>query len=262
MSNSKDDPLEGYPLYEDGTLDQYPLYEYDIFDEPNVKTSVLKSVCEESREVVDDQVELIGDIDDKAIRTFRINIVLLGLILTAISIFVRYQAGSKDSTSVGSDPVMSQSVDVFQFINIHTKGGMILLLISIAFAGFTYTYTSVKSGIDTAGIEITFEEGYDEKAFYNRLAEGYHEWIAENSFSIQVNAFLFTCTVLLTLNSVFLIVLGVALPLGTETTIPQITIPIVNYKITESPLVHSGLGFTVILIGLFVVEYLIYKATA
>jgi hypothetical protein len=49
-----------------------------------VETGALEVVRKESREVLKHQIELLGDIDDKAMRTVRTSVLFIGLVISAI----------------------------------------------------------------------------------------------------------------------------------------------------------------------------------
>lgn len=53
--------------------------------QPSVDIEVLRSACEESRLVLDHQLDVLGEIDDKAIWSVRTAVIVLGLVISAVS---------------------------------------------------------------------------------------------------------------------------------------------------------------------------------
>src|SRR6056297_1262199 len=120
MSNDADDPSERYPFYESGTDTPSPLYDVVPFERTDAPTSVVSQACSEARMVLDHQISTLSDIDDKAARIFRVNILLVGLLLTTLSFVARRQ------------PATGQFQPKLQhFINLYNEIGGIFLLGSI-----------------------------------------------------------------------------------------------------------------------------------
>jgi len=151
----------------------------------------LEVACTEARETLDQQVTWLRQIDQKSIRILRANILLLGLTLTALSILVRTDA-----------------VDLAPYVNLYTGFGVCLVLGSTICAGITYISSRFESGIDARDVQDTYEDRYSPVELYDRLAQGYANWIEYNNLVIKVNAHLCTITILLAINAVVFITLG------------------------------------------------------
>lgn len=110
---------------------------------------------------------------------------MFGLVVTGGSIFVQ--------TAATVEP----------FLNVFIVVGVMLLLVSTALAGITYTSSNLRGGLDTAAIErATAAEAEGQRAeFEKQLRRSYARWIAYNARMTAVNDMLATVTVLLSSRS-------------------------------------------------------------
>lgn len=160
----------------------------DREDVPNF--DALCKACEEGRETLDHQIASLRNIDDKAVRILRANILFIGLVLTAVSITVR------------------SSIDVFRFVNSHTILGSFLLLCSCAMAAMTFLVTEYEPGIGANAITITTEEDLSKQQLHVRLSNGYASWIRYNESALQINGLLATGTIILVIDAIALLTSG------------------------------------------------------
>lgn len=160
--------------------------------EPNDQLPALKSACQEGRQTVDRQVEWIRQNDRKAIRVLRTNLILAGLLLTALSLLVR-----------------TDEFAVEPYVNLYTGMGIITLLGSTVFAAITYVSSGFEGGIQWTEIDDTVDHEYGEKRWYERLALGYSDWIEYNALVLKFNAILSTTTILLVIDAVVLLTAGI-----------------------------------------------------
>lgn len=131
----------------------------------NVETA--RTVHKEARNVLDHQITLLDDIDDKAARTVRITIVLVGAILGAASL--------EDSTgfSLGSNYIM---------------WGTAYLIFSIALGMKTYNVSEPFLGPNSRDLRSLLSETSDEEDMLTFLInDGYTTWISETEFLNRVN---------------------------------------------------------------------------
>jgi len=159
-------------------------------DPPDVET--VRGLCEESHRTFEYQVRRIGEIDSKAIEILKANLLVIGVLVTALSIAV--QAG----------------IDVAGIANGFTVAGAAVLLVSTALAGVTYTSSNIRGGIGKPAIDRTLREEYTEREFYAVLARSYGEWIEYNSEVTAVNDLLVTLTVVLVVDAFVLLAAGLA----------------------------------------------------
>jgi hypothetical protein len=68
-------------------------------DEP---VNIVEISRQEAQRTLDNQFRMLSDIDDKAARLLRINLILLGIILTGISI------AADSSTGSGTNPILQK----------------------------------------------------------------------------------------------------------------------------------------------------------
>jgi len=138
-------------------------------------------------------------------RILRFNFVIIGLLLTGVSIATDFgTAGHVD---------MDQIRDTSQFVSVYTKYGGLSLLLSTTFAGLTYTASTMQLGIGSGLIEEIREETYDKPEYHESLVEYYADWVDENDDKLSVNAFLITFTTWLAIYGVLMLALGVVRPL-------------------------------------------------
>lgn len=150
----------------------------------------LSKTCEEGRKTLDHQIASLRNIDDKAIRILRANILFIGLVLTSLSITVQ------------------SSIDAFRFVNSHTIIGSLLLLCSCAMASMTSLVTEYEPGIGGQAIATTTERTLSKKQLYTHLANGYAGWIQYNESALQINSLLVTGTIILVINAIALLTSG------------------------------------------------------
>ena len=151
----------------------------------------LKKLRDEMRLTFESQVERLQEIDSKAIEILKANLLLIGIFVTGISILV--QTG----------------VEFGSFINIFTVFAGVLLLLSTALAGVTYTSSNIRGGVDAQALEATLEAEYTDEEFAEALASSYGRWIEYNSGVIAVNDILVTVTVLLVIDALVYLVAGI-----------------------------------------------------
>lgn len=150
----------------------------------------LCKACEEGRETLDHQIASLRNIDDKAIRVLRANILFIGLVLTAVSVTVK------------------SSIGILRFVNAHTILGSFLLLCSCAMAAMTFLVTEYEPGISASAIATTVEESLSERQLHVRLSNGYAGWIQYNESALQINGLLATGTIILVIDAIALLTSG------------------------------------------------------
>ena len=143
---------------------------------------------EEARTTFDYQVERLREIDAKAIEILKANLLIIGVFVTGLSI-----VGQAD-------------IDARAFVNPHTASGAVLLLVSTAIAGVTYTTSNLRGGVGRDALEAAL----DDAAFADRLVRSYGEWIEYNAEVTAVNDVLVTITVLLVVDAFVYVVVGIA----------------------------------------------------
>lgn len=154
---------------------------------------------EEARRTVDKQNEVLNNIDDKAARILRINLVVIGLLLTGLSVATRNDGGQSESVRELLPAVA----------NIYTELGVLALLLSTALAALTYTASVSRIGLSGNSLrQIVFEGNAPDRKRLRGLANSYASWIESNYKTNAYNAPLATGTLLLLVYAVTFLVLG------------------------------------------------------
>lgn len=100
------------------------------------ESELLADLRSEARQTVAAQKETLDDIDAKASRILRLNVLLIGVIVSAISI-----AGSSgDSTALGATS---------SFTNLYMKAGVGSLVLSTVLSAITYTASELDVGVSS-----------------------------------------------------------------------------------------------------------------
>ena len=97
---------------------------------------------EEANLTVERQLDTLADIDDKANRILRLNVLLVGVVVSALSIASQLDAGSK-----ASGPVIGQ------FRNTYVELGVASLVVSTALAAITYSATEYDVGVSADNVK-------------------------------------------------------------------------------------------------------------
>lgn len=176
--------------------DLHPLKE-DIRDlEYAGDTETLTKLREESQRTLRNQLDTLDDIDSKSMSILRINIVLLGLILTAVSI-------------ASDTPNGSSIVPVTELNNLYFVSGIVAILVSTAIAALTYTASDSDVGIQQERIYSTIDANLSEREFEVAATQTYAHWIGFNRRTILLNAPYITLTTLLIVVALIHLSLGV-----------------------------------------------------
>lgn len=148
---------------------------------------------EEAHRTIEGQLEWVREIDSKAMMTLRFNTILLGLVVPAFSFAVQY--GIVD--------------DITAFYTYHTKLGISCLIVSTAFAGVTYTSSSIDAGISSSDIRTANKKQLADKEVHDTIIDSYKNWIDANRETIFWNTILVTITILLMIYALAFLSLGI-----------------------------------------------------
>ena len=141
-------------------------------------SSRLETTYREARTVLDAQNEVIGDIDEKAMRTVRVSVVLVGLIVSAVEI-----AGGR-----------------FNWLWL-TVGG-ITFLGSLVTGVLAYSESTLYLGPRRRYIEQLRRDEFDDRDWSQDLLATYGEWIEQNDRTVRRNGRLLFLTQLLLITGV------------------------------------------------------------
>ncbi|WP_132059168.1 hypothetical protein [Halorussus amylolyticus] len=155
-------------------------------------TSSLETGVSEARRTLDVQVANLNDIDTKAIRILRINVLLIGLLLSALTF-------SANNPKVSFDTLLNRYLGT----------GILFLISSTATAGLTYTASDLRAGMSKPNLITMLEEDLVDKELNLILSKSYAKWIRKNQSAEILNSFYSTSTILLLIYSVTYLALGV-----------------------------------------------------
>lgn len=166
----------------------------------------------EGRETLNKQLDALSDIDTKAAKILRINAVLLGIIVSGMSVAV-------------SNSVLRPNGELF---NAYTGIGLALLLSSIAFSALTYAASDSVVGVSRSDVDTLVNGDHPGLPTKEGLAVAFGEWIEFNSETIDIDAFYFTSTTVSLLWSLSFLCLGfadaVSHPVGLPTLVGTVSI--------------------------------------
>jgi hypothetical protein len=148
----------------------------------------LRVTREESRTVLDHQISLLNDLDDKAMRTTRTAVVLLGIIISAAGI-------------IGADELARLPDLVFWG---YGAGAFGLFLTTIA-GIIAYSQSDMTFGVGSLHRDEVREQSYTEREWLGLLLEEYDEWTSEMRYVNSRNASIVTVTQFLLGVSMFLL---------------------------------------------------------
>lgn len=155
-------------------------------------TEAARKLRVETHRTLDNQVRSLDGIDSKAIKVLRVNVLLVGLILTALSFAAN-----------------SRSVSVESFLNVYLGTGLLSLLLSSATVAVTYTGSDVNVGVDPDDIANVLELDLSNEEFEAVVAKSYAMWIGFNDSTNVRNTPWITVTILLIVVAIAYLSLGV-----------------------------------------------------
>jgi len=162
-------------------------------DEYEERVERAKLARKEARETISEQTDTISDIDEKAIKIFRINIIVASILASGVSIAI-----SADYTTYDT------------LINPYTKAGSAFLFISIIAASITYTSTSERIGIAKDTIKDSILNlDYDYDLVEEEIALAYGNMIQYNFKKNATNVLYFTLTLLTAVASIIYYTAGI-----------------------------------------------------
>lgn len=188
MANSEEDPLDHYPLYEDGVLNRYPIYDHGILENQEIEIETARGIHEEARTVLDHQTQLLNDIDDKAARTVRITILLVGAIL-GVATF-----GEQGEIS---------------FTNPYILWGSVYLISSIALGMKTYNVSDPYLGPNPRDMDDLMKEETEKEMLLFLVKEGYRDWIYRMDFLNRENGLYLDLTQVSLILGIIILMMGV-----------------------------------------------------
>lgn len=163
----------------------------DAVDRRQHDLDALRLTHEEARALLDQQIETANDVDDKAAKTSRLAVLLLGLLFTAGTFFARTDA-----------------FDAAPYFNAITAVGAFLLVLSFVFAVATYTTTQMESGVGPTDLHRLVRDRYSEEEWLILLLRSEAAWIEANERRLYTNGTLLTTSHVTLIAAISCIVAG------------------------------------------------------
>lgn len=157
-----------------------------------VETELLRIVREEAHRTTDEQVSTLADIDNKAVRILRSNLLILSILLTGFSVIASESSRNLDG-----------------LVNPFFTVGVVFLLASTVLAAFTYTVSNKRSGMSGRDIKRLLDNDYSPEQNLRGILESYARWIQYNFRMNTKNALLGTSVLLLLIYAIILLTIGV-----------------------------------------------------
>jgi len=171
-------------------------------------TDQLSELRQEARQTVDAQRATLEDIDTKASRILRLNVTLIGILVSVLSIVTQF--GPETESGLGR---------IEPFLNVYTEIGVGALVLSTAFAAMTYTTSELDVGISSENLTDLLRADFSREETEELLIKNYIIRINFNRSTNVRNIPLFQLTILFIIVAIVSFVLG--LYRGVVGTIPM-----------------------------------------
>lgn len=183
----------------------------DADDAPaeTVDTAALETVRSESRDVLSEQIRLLNDIDDKAMRSVRTAVLFIGLVVTAVQI--------------SEDPTAFTDLGPWPFRL--AVGGVSFLLTSVLLGIYTYSVSEPEFGVSEDHRNDVVQGGFSRHEWLLFQLNEYDEWTESMSKVNQRNATLLHGTLVATVLGIGSLLVSIAW--AAEITATRIVPPIV-----------------------------------
>ena len=156
--------------------------------------SVLRA---EARKTVDAQRETLDDIDTKASKILRLNVALIGTLVSVVSLAIQFAPDSE--SGIGR---------IKPFVNVYTEVGIAALILSTAFAAVTYTASEVEVGVSSENLTNLLRANFSQSESEELLVKNYIMQINFNRSTNVRNIPLFQLTMVFAILAIISLVLG------------------------------------------------------
>lgn len=183
----------------------------------------LKHSCAEGSRTIDRQIQKIHKEDDKAIKISRLNLLVLGVLVSGVSFSIQ-----------------STEIVTGDFFNVHLYLGTAAVVLSTVVASMAYTSSTFEMGLGAGPIDDLRSGEIDDAEYFEKLGEEYPAWIRDNHRVHRFNANAITWTLIFSIVGFILLMGGVAIGMAAAKGSP------VSYGLLGSELV-AGLiiGFCI-----------------
>jgi len=151
----------------------------------------------EARKTVDARLETLDDIDTKASKILRLNVALIGILVSVVSLATQFAPDSE--SGIGR---------IEPFVNVYTEVGIAALVLSTAFAAVTYTASEVEVGVSSENLTNLLRADFSQSESEELLVKNYIMQINFNRSTNVRNIPLFQLTMVFTILAIISFVLG------------------------------------------------------
>lgn len=162
----------------------------------------LSELRSEARETVTGQQETLNDIDSKASKILRLNVLLIGVIVSALSIAAK-TGGSATRADDGTSTLLLN-----HFLNPYTKFGIGFLILSTALAALTYTASELDVGVSSDNLTNLIRADLSTEEAQELLVKNYIVRINFNQSTNIRNTPLITMTIIFVVSGILFFTLG------------------------------------------------------
>lgn len=151
----------------------------------------------EARKTVNAQRETLNDIDTKASKILRLNVALIGILVSVVSLAMQFAPDSE--SGIGR---------IEPFVNVYTEVGIAALVLSTAFAAVTYTASEVEVGVSSENLTNLLRADFSQSESEELLVKNYIMQINFNRSTNVRNIPLFQLTMVSAILAIISLVLG------------------------------------------------------
>lgn len=148
----------------------------------------------EGQKTIEHQIEKIHEEDDKAIGITRLNILVLGVLASGLSLSIR-----------------SNSVSTSEFLNTHVIIGIASLVVSTIVASMAYTSSSYEMGLGASPMTSLSEGTISDSKYFERLGEEYPKWVQKNHKVHRFNSYAITWALIFSISGFTLFIGGIVI---------------------------------------------------
>lgn len=152
----------------------------------------LRHVCGEAKTSIDNQIEKIHQEEKKASSITRLNLLLIGVLVSGVSLGIH-----------------TEGLLIDQLLNTHLVLGVVFLVLSTVGASMAYISTEFTTGISDEGVHDVLADRPDESEYLRDLARYYETWLDKNHKAHRLNTYLITWSMIFSIWGLFLSLGGV-----------------------------------------------------
>lgn len=187
----------------------------------------LRVTREESRIALDHQIAMQKDVDEKALRTVRLSLVLIALIVSVAQLM---------------DPGQVTSLDIGTLLSV--AAGVLALSITVFIGLGVYVETDVPFGVGPGHRREVRTQAYTEREWLHVVLDEYDEWTDDATASNDLNALWLSraqVSMAIGVGYLFVSVLAVTTPLSAEVAflgssiLGGISLVLYNLRVREGP---------------------------